>query len=343
MLSIHFTAEDLARVHLDTSWGPLVETMCSLSVLQRRTSRSLVDGWRRGVQNQVSDQVRPLLALVQEDSFVDLFTLLGPSPSIHEATDRLLGLSDRHLRCELEPLRPVLSEATSWTRAWLRDLYRGVRGARQFLVSSLGGYSATAIEPYWSRIQAQLESERAMRGRLMTDGGVDELLGNLAPRIRWQPPVLEIARAGPPVDVAVAGRSLVLVPSVFADHVGFYESVVDEATPALLVYPARYDPGAAMRMWAPADTGRPLEALLGRTRAAALEAMADGCSTNELARRIHVSAATASYHASVLRNAGLVATHRNGTAVQHCLTELGAGLLRNGCAPVVEPCETSQA
>jgi len=43
-----------------------------------------------------------------------------------------------------------------------------------------------------------------------------------------------------------------------------------------------------------------------------------------------ISLAAASQHASVLRDAGLIAGRRQGSAVLHVLTPLGAGLLRAG-------------
>ncbi len=80
--------------------------------------------------------------------------------------------------------------------------------------------------------------------------------------------------------------------------------------------------------WAPGDRhGRALAALLGRTRAAVLEAIVDGCTTTELARRVKVSVPSASQHAQVLRDAGLLVTRRTGKSVHHSLTALGAALL----------------
>jgi 1-aminocyclopropane-1-carboxylate deaminase len=71
-------------------------------------------------------------------------------------------------------------------------------------------------------------------------------------------------------------------------------------------------------------------ALVGRNRAAVLRTIADGCSTTELADRVGISLAAASQHASVLRDAGLITTHRRGSAVLHVLTPLGAELLQAG-------------
>jgi DNA-binding transcriptional ArsR family regulator len=45
---------------------------------------------------------------------------------------------------------------------------------------------------------------------------------------------------------------------------------------------------------------------------------------------VGISLAAASEHASVLRDAGLITTHRNGSSVLHVLTPLGAELLHAG-------------
>ena len=49
-----------------------------------------------------------------------------------------------------------------------------------------------------------------------------------------------------------------------------------------------------------------------------------------LASRAGISLAAASQHASVLRGAGLIVTRRQGGAVLHVLTPLGAELLQAG-------------
>jgi len=72
---------------------------------------------------------------------------------------------------------------------------------------------------------------------------------------------------------------------------------------------------------------RTLAALLGETRAAALDVISEGCTTTELARRLGISPATASHHVSVLRCAGLVMTQRQGSAVVPTVTALGTQLL----------------
>lgn len=79
-----------------------------------------------------------------------------------------------------------------------------------------------------------------------------------------------------------------------------------------------------------------LAALLGHSRAAVLEVIADGVSTGRLARRAGLSTASASEHATVLRRAGLVATHRSGRTSHHSLTPLGCELLLHAAANAPE-------
>ena len=89
----------------------------------------------------------------------------------------------------------------------------------------------------------------------------------------------------------------------------------------------------AYRLWSRTELGstsKALVALLGATRAAALEAIEYGCTTSGLADLLGVSPPTASYHVTVLRDAGLITTYRRGTTVLHTVSPLGTALLNGG-------------
>ncbi|WP_329538320.1 ArsR/SmtB family transcription factor [Streptomyces sp. NBC_01450] len=72
-----------------------------------------------------------------------------------------------------------------------------------------------------------------------------------------------------------------------------------------------------------------LTALLGRTRAAVLHAIAThpGCNTAELAAVLGIGPSGASQHATVLRQAGLVTTLRHRNSAVHTPTSTGLSLL----------------
>ncbi len=196
------------------------------------------------------------------------------------------------------------------------------------LIGALRSYHHAAVEPYWPHIRASVEADRAVRGRALLDGGADGLLATLPPMIRWRSPVLE---ADYPFDrdLHLDGRGLLLQPSFFCR--GTPVVYRDPSLPPVLVYPVA-NPGAPVF----AEPGPWLGRLVGHTRSAVLSSIGNGCTTSELARRAGVSLASASQHASVLREAGLVLTLRHGSSVLHTLTPLGGSLLRGG-APLALP------
>lgn len=118
---------------------------------------------------------------------------------------------------------------------------------------------------------------------------------------------------------------MLLVPSVFCWRTPI--TLVDPALPPVLTYPV-----ARSASWWEGQEGspsreRPLASLLGRGRAAVLRMVESGCTTTELARRMGVSAALASEHARIMREAGLLASVRDRNTVVHALTPLGVDLL----------------
>jgi DNA-binding transcriptional ArsR family regulator len=79
----------------------------------------------------------------------------------------------------------------------------------------------------------------------------------------------------------------------------------------------------------PTGSADALAPLLGHTRAAVLATLRAPATTTALADRAGVSLSSASQHTTALRNAGLISTTRQGIAVQHALTPLGAALLHS--------------
>lgn len=319
---IHFTPEDLARTRVDATLGPLAETMFGTTLLYCRRQRPPgFDGWRRRSRAQVGEEMRPLLRLLPPGSVgVDLWTLTGEAPTIGQGIRALLAAPRDQVQAEMEafakhtPLDPSAWRLTARTGSSRGELADAALVAYRRLV-----------EPYWPRLSAHLRAERMSRGLALLDGGVERLLSTICPgRVRWRMPVLELSMPTN-ADFYLGGRGLRLVPSVFVGELPmFLEDLTDRSAPPRLVFPALRDTTLLED-----DLPRPaaLAALVGRTRAAALHAIADGCTTTELARCIGVSAAAASQHTAVLRDAGLISTRREGGTVWHTLTPLGVSLL----------------
>ncbi|MFJ8628658.1 ArsR/SmtB family transcription factor [Kitasatospora sp. NPDC093550] len=192
----------------------------------------------------------------------------------------------------------------------------------------LNRFTQVAVLPHWTDIRPQLERVRDARGRIAIAHGAERLLSAIHPRLHWSAPVLEV-RGGPDRDVHLNGRGLVLSPSFFlSDPSCVFVDDDREAGGPAVVFPI----GSAVKpgLWEAWESDeQALGALVGHTRAAALQALTDSCTTGELAERLGISLAGASKHAAVLRRAGLITTARNRNTALHTLTSLGMALLQS--------------
>jgi len=202
-----------------------------------------------------------------------------------------------------------------------------------------------AVAPHRARLQAHLDSARETLRGIMARDGVEALLNNLGPEISWNAPVLSISGVRPG-ESRPDGGGLVLTPSLFLQHTG---KVIPTARRgagggALLAFPDRPGPGDIARILGEDRAGDPrcaLAALVGRTRAATLHAVKEGCTNTELAERLGVSTAAVSQHTAVLRSAGLIHTRRSRSRTIHTVTPLGR-LLLQGEAAQRHPAPTSR-
>ncbi|MFC8590454.1 ArsR/SmtB family transcription factor [Streptomyces atroolivaceus] len=338
MLRIHVSGVDLSRVRMATRPDAMWETILSFHRLRDRRGSTVFGKWRKESRTRLNGEARLLSAVVPPRGyFPDFLTPSGGGPEPFGLDAGMEALRDTpadRIRGELGLLAgngsPARRPAGGHAPAALPEtLAEGRTEPLGRLISTLRAYHRAAIEPYWPHIRASVEADRAVRGRALLDGGADELLATLPPMIRWRAPVLE---ADYPVDreLRLDGRGLLLQPSFFCR--GTPVVYRDPALPPVLVYPVTH-PGAPAS--ADPGTGPWLGRLVGHTRSAVLRSIGNGCTTSELARRTGVSLASASQHACVLREAGLVRTLRHGSSVLHTLTPLGAALIRGGASLAV--------
>ena len=328
VIRIEFTAQDIARTRIATTFGPFAETLLGLGSLRMARRDRIAPPWRRTADRTATE----LAAFLSPAGVaqIDLFTLTGPAEEFGEAADALLGVPDRNLTAEISAVRCC---TRSDDPDWLTGIRRAEQPARRRLVEAVDRTYRRVVEPYWPAMHTALEAERARLQRELADGGVDRLLSTFHPQARWASVGLELPTAGgwsaEPLTAPLNGRGLVLVPSVLCPvgPVPFFP--YDGDGPAILFYPVESDLATRARWWSRRDgaADAPLAALLGRTRAAALEVIGDGCTTTELAKRLGVSTANASQHAKALRGAGLVTSLRDRNRMLHSVTRLGADLL----------------
>jgi DNA-binding transcriptional ArsR family regulator len=319
LLRIHFTSQDLARTTIAEEPDPLWEVLLSVHQLQGRDGTGHYGTWRERTRRQLPRQAAHLVQLAPPRGYSpDFLTPAESSDSFDEGVERVLSISRRRFQRELD----ILAQRRP-TSLWTRELADGRTEAVKGLGQALRTYHRYAIAPYWDSIRSVVRSDLQRQVCNMSGAGVGSLLGRLHPSVRWEASVLHVD-GFPDQDLQLDGRGLKLQPSVFCWQTP--TKLHDPLLPPVLVYPVQYAPGSLHRASADACS-RPLSALLGSTRAAALESIADGCTTTELAKRCKISLAGASRQAGILREAGLITTSRAGQAVRHDLTVLGQAVL----------------
>jgi DNA-binding transcriptional ArsR family regulator len=318
---IELTAEDVARTGVLTV-GPLAETLFALRVAQFRRTPKGFERWRTRIRADMSDRMRLVAPLFRPSGMLDLATVVGPVLDHDTAMAAVADAPAAAIRGEVEFLA-TYRELPAWTG----DLARGDTRARALLRAGLDDAFRLALAPVWPRVRAWVEADRVRHAEALAAGGVAGLFAGLAPYARWRPPVLELANDHVD-DVRLTGQGVFIVPSVFCWQPEHYRPPGGRG-PSLLFVPAVSDPVAAAGLLSPDAADGALRALLGRSRAAVLERIAaePGITTGCLADVLRCSAASASEHASILREAGLVRRVRDGASVRHEVTPLGLSLL----------------
>jgi DNA-binding transcriptional ArsR family regulator len=317
MLRIHFTPRDLGSVRIAAAPDPLWELSLSMHVLRLRTADPWLSHWKRSLVRHLEPHStlrheisHPLALNPPLGYFPDFLTPAEGLHGVDAGLEAVLATPRRRVRRELETFAAAHPRLARRIPVNIHDLVRAMRR-----------YHDVALAPIWDRIQAAFDTERALRSRALSDGGVAALLNSLAPGTTYRNGVLEVANYISSRDLYLDGRGLLLVPSYFkrADKPMV---LFDPALTPVLIYSVSPDVrGPAERR------GHGLAALVGRTRAAVLELVADGGTTTAMASRLGISAAAVSQHLSVLREGGLVVSVRSGNFVHHGLTRLGQTLL----------------
>lgn len=324
MLRIHFSPEDLLRIRIAAEPHPMWEMLLSLHMLQTGEAEPVFGPWRRQARARLAPPVALLKTLARPKGYSpDFLTPAGEVPDLDTGLELLLSTPRAQLRADITRLA-----SRALLPPWVAGLAQGEPDALRRLAESLRWYHAGALEPHWDTVRAQVRADRRNRAEIAMTSGFETVLRTLHQAVRWQSPVLEVAY---PVeqDLRLRGRGLTLVPSFFCWQTPI--TLFDDTHQPMLVYPVEHTPAwtDAEADRAPSANARSLTALLGRTRAAVLRAIADRphMNTTELARALGITPAGVSQHTTVLRNAGLVATSRHNGAAIHRVSDRGASLL----------------
>ncbi|MGW5195493.1 ArsR/SmtB family transcription factor [Kribbella sp. NPDC004138] len=321
-LRMVFDRDDLHRVRLADGPDPLWELVLGLHVAREPEVPSHLARWRDQAAIRVTahDHAREWLGLLfalvpLEGNFPDFLTPAYSGDDIDAGCETVA-------RTERKLLRPDLEAVFTGRKPpqWVRELAAGDHRRLTDVAGAVRTGYDVLLGPVWHDLTRSVGTDRKTRAAAFAQGGVDALLRSVPGVIGWDGQVLEIGYGLRHHTVHLRGRGLTILPSYFCTERPI--TLIDPELPPVLVYPA-----AAGTNSGPRTASAQLVALLGRTRAECLAALATTRTTSGLAAEVGTSIGSASKHATVLRDAGLITTVRHGGAVRHHVTELGAALL----------------
>lgn len=315
MLHYTLTESDLGNVRFGIS--PLCEMGLSLRSLKDPARYPLQLPWLRRIEGQRSSlDLDTLLALIDDRLWTPDFLNPRPASPLTRIEDDLDGLST------VDPERFV-SQLTELHGSVPAALGGNPRAALRRAVDALTTYWETCFEPDWLRMRTILEADIVYRGRKVAQDGLASMINGLSPTLSYTGNVISLQlRHSMDKVQPVAGRGITLVPTIFTARAS---APFDRTEPPLIMYAARGQ-GA---MWQPepvvSDVGA--IALLGKTRAAILTAIAEPASSTELSVRFGVTASAINQHLRALSLGRLVTSTRYGHSVLYVRSELGSALL----------------
>jgi len=296
-----------------------------------RAPHAIPRPWFAAVSDAASDRRPwPLALLAQEGALGYLPDFLTPEPTAFEANpdDELHRVAttpaDRvAYEMSLAANGPYWAAGTSAGRAprrpvWLTGvLDRGEGQLAEDLSGQLAHVWRTLVAPSWPQLRARLETDITYRTRQFTQYGLAAMLAGLSP-------TMSLAYSGLTMDLASGfydgldegadlGSTVILTPTAFGHRpvVALDPPGTQCRRAAVIGYPSVAS--------GPAEPTR-LGELIGVTRAELLSELRTPQSTDQLARRMHLSPSTVSYHLQILLRSGLASRVREARRVYYHAT-----------------------
>ncbi|WP_200209397.1 helix-turn-helix transcriptional regulator [Micromonospora coerulea] len=323
MLRLELGPADLRRVTFAERLHPVGTAMLAWQALRDPTVAALAPALagraatveQAGTAHRTVATLRHLLPA--RGRMPDFLTPFDGLESLAAGLAVIRATSSRRIRAEVTAAYAELTATPLRRRFAAAD-----PEVRDLLGRAVRDWFEAVLAPHWADLSITHGHQVASAGHRLAMHGVDGLFTGLHPAIRWRPPVLEVCTwwSG---ELTGTGHGLILLPSPLAGPRP--RVLVEPDRPVLLVYPVPMPRPVAAG-------GDPLGRLLGATRAAVLRQLArsGAATTTALAGAAGIGLSSASEHATVLRAAGLITSDRDGGAVRHRLTPLGAHLLGPG-------------
>ena len=313
MLTYILAPEDLGEIRFAVS--PAIEAVLSLRALRDPARFPLQLPWVRRVQNRLADLDWEVLSCLMNDRMgsPDFLTplLSGPLTTYGADLEAIAGTDPADAERQLVAVNGYLPDALAGP------------GALDRIITVMDKYWRVMLEPYWPRMRTILEADVAYRGHVITQDGTAAMLNDLAPTIAYSRGRLRADQvSNPSREEAVAGRGLVLFPTMFGPGAVIPFDIGHRPE---LGYPARGQGGLwAMRARpSTSDLGR----LVGRERLRILILLdSRPRSTSDLAVELAVTPSAVNQHLQLLRRTGLVDSYRVGKQVFYQPSDLATTL-----------------
>ncbi|WP_057294848.1 ArsR/SmtB family transcription factor [Nocardioides sp. Soil796] len=307
---------DLSALRFGVS--PLSELCLSLRVLRAPTTYPVPAGWHAHVARQVGDlDLELLTALVNQRLGTPDFLNPRPElplPRLCDELQTVATLPADAIELDLEDLWPENRPEV------LRGPMPALRGR---ILAQVQAYWDRCFSPFWPAFRSVLRADIRHRSTQIADHGLRHMLDALTPSLTFDGTRLACDnRVGTSYEAAIAGRGLVLVPSLFTLNISY--PAVARSSPTL-IYPARGH-GNLHTLTARADDH--LTALVGDVRAQLLSTLSEPRTTKELALLLGKTSSAVNQQLRSLTAAGLLDTTRDGRSVLYGLSDLGSRLVR---------------
>lgn len=313
--------DDLTAVRFGISPGH--ELSHAVRALLRPDEYPLQWGWMRAARATVPrDDFAVLALLIREDGYFPDFLTTTPTWELtpEAEAERLRHIDDERFHVDMTK---VLMRTDDARRVAVQHLIDQPDRARAMIAEAWLSVWNAVMAPVWTQLERLLRADIAVRSRRIAESGIGAMIQTLHDRVAWHEGAVRVTMRIWSEVVDCRGSGLVLVPSVMGTT-GCFVLTEPPAQPTLF-YPAQGITAA----WArdPSDVTAALGALLGPARARILLDAHEPRSTSQVARDTGLAVSTASHHLTVLRDAGLIASSREGVAVRHRRTPLGEAMV----------------
>ncbi|WP_301110596.1 DUF5937 family protein [Microbacterium sp.] len=320
-VEFHLSPGDVEAVRFGISPGH--ELAHAVRVLRRPAAHPLQWGWLRAVRDRLPREEFALLtAVVGDDGYLPDFLTSAPRWDLTPEVEL-----DELRAAPLDPMRvdfgKMVLRSSGARQQALREMQARPARARALIADAWSAVWDAALAPVWPQLERLLRADIAFRAQRIATAGIAGMAEDLHRQVTWGEGAVRVSLRRHSEQVDCRGSGLVLVPSVLSSW-GCMVLTEPPAQPTLF-YPAR----GVTAVWArdSAEITEALGALLGPARAGILLRAGTARTTSQVAEDAGLAISTASHHLTVLRDAGLIGSERDGARMLHLRTPLGEAMV----------------